>query len=87
MGIIQEGGVFMLLHISGRKSSSNGLHRYCNDRTCVLRVELQLDFCSFKNNSGVQWTSSLTYVLSTLGVSKESIRKIFYTHRGKYMLE
>ena len=54
VGIIQEGGVFMRLHnVSGRKSSSNGLYRYWNDRTCVLR-ELHLDYCSFKNNSWVQ---------------------------------
>jgi len=53
--IIQEGGVFMHLHnISGRKSSSNALYRYWNDRTCVLQMELHLDYCSFKNNSWVQ---------------------------------
>ena len=55
VGIIQEDGVFMRLHnISGRKSSSNGLYRYLIDRTCVLRMELHLDYCSFKNNGGVQ---------------------------------
>jgi len=62
VGIIQEGGVFMRLHnISGRKSSSNGLYRHWNDRTCVLRMELHLDYRSFKNNSGVQWASSLLH--------------------------
>ena len=55
VGIIQEGVVFMCLNkISGRKSSGNGLYRYWNDRTCVVRMDLHLEYCSFKNSSRVQ---------------------------------